>query len=108
MKVINREPSSEDKMDAIGDAQRRDLLISLLQEDPPLDSPVAVAPGDDAETRRRRLRMKHVHLPKLADYGFIDWDRNTDEITKGQNFDEIRHLLEILNDSEAESPTEQM
>lgn len=107
MKVINREPPSEDKMDAIGDAQRRDLLISLLQ-DSSVDSPVAVAPGDDAETRRRRLRMKHVHLPKLADYGFIDWDRNTDEITKGRNFDEIRPLLETLNDPEAEPPTEQM
>ncbi|MBV0923961.1 hypothetical protein KTS45_07065 [Halomicroarcula limicola] len=50
--------------------------------------------------------MHHVHLPKLADHGFIEWDRESDEIRRGPNFDRARPLLELLVAHEDELPAE--
>ncbi|WP_436927670.1 hypothetical protein [Halosimplex amylolyticum] len=50
--------------------------------------------------------MQHVHLPKLADYRFIEWNQGTHEVTKGPKFDEIRPLLELLDDREDELPAD--
>ncbi|WP_177209108.1 hypothetical protein [Natronobacterium haloterrestre] len=44
------------------------------------------------------IEKRHVHLPKLVDYGYIEWDREAAVITKGPEFDEIRPLLEFLNE----------
>jgi len=43
--------------------------------------------------------MQHVHLPKLADHGFIDWDQDTQRVTKGPQFDEIEPLLTVLREN---------
>ncbi|MGA9401220.1 hypothetical protein [Haladaptatus sp.] len=40
--------------------------------------------------------MQHVHLPKLEDYGYIDWNRISEQVTKGPQFDEIKPLLTLL------------
>jgi len=61
--------------------------------------------SDEAELVRL-VGMKHIHLPKLEEYGFIDWDRNSNEVSKGANFEEIRPLLEMLADHEDELPEE--
>jgi hypothetical protein len=44
--------------------------------------------------------MQHVHLPKLADHGFIDWDQDTQRVTKGPQFDEIEPLLTVLSENQ--------
>ncbi len=46
--------------------------------------------------------MFHVHLPKLEDYGYIEWNKETDQIIKGPQFDEIRPLLECIASNDAE------
>lgn len=50
--------------------------------------------------------MQHLHLPKLADYEFIEWNKDTHEVTKGPKFDEIRPLLELLATHEDELPAD--
>jgi hypothetical protein len=50
------------------------------------------------------LALTHVHLPKLADYGFIEGDRANDEVIKGPAFDEIRPLLKLLDTHQDELP----
>jgi predicted transcriptional regulator len=101
-----REDLSFDKMaDALADVQRRKLLIALLAHNPQDDSPVVIADSEsDADAIERLVTMNHVHLPKLVDYGFIEWDRDSHEVAKGPNFDEIRPLLELLDDHEDELP----
>jgi len=44
--------------------------------------------------------MQHVHLPKLADHGFIDWDQDAQRVTKGPQFDEIEPLLTVLSENQ--------
>ena len=50
--------------------------------------------------------MKHTHIPKLADMGFVEWDRETGTLSKGTNWSEIEPLLELLRDNRDELPEE--
>lgn len=38
--------------------------------------------------------MNVVHIPKLAEYGLIDWDSEERIVTRGPHFDEARPLLD--------------
>lgn len=94
-----------DALDALAHVQRRKLLFALVDHNPQDDSPVVLADSqDEADAVEHLMEMQHVHLPKLVEYGFIDWNREAHEVTKGPNFDEIRPLLELLADHEDELP----
>lgn len=95
----------DEMLDAVGDIQRRKLLVALLTHNPQDDESVAIVADESADEELTRLvEMQHVHLPKLEDYGFITWNRDTNEVSKGPNFEEIRPLLELLRDHENELP----
>lgn len=92
-------------LDALDHIQRRKLLRALLVHDPQDDESVVVdANGSADEEFTRLVGMRHVHLPKLEDYGFVVWNRDTNEVSKGPNFEEIRPLLELIADHEDELP----
>lgn len=95
--------SFDDALDALAHAQRRKLLVALLEHNPQDDSPVVLSDTDAVE---RLVTMNHVHLPKLEAYGFIEWHEESHEIVKGPNFDEIRPLLELLVENEDELPAD--
>lgn len=93
----------DEMVDALADVQRRILMLALLEHNPQDDAPAIIFDSDRDDTAVKRLvTMNHVHLPKLVDLGFIEWDRECHEVTKGANFDEIRPLLELLDDHEDE------
>jgi predicted transcriptional regulator len=98
--------SFDDMINALANGQRRKLLIALLEHNPQDDSPVVIA-GSEGETDavERLVMMQHAHLPQLVEYGFIEWNRDTHEVMKGPTFDEIRPLLELLDNHEDEVPT---
>jgi len=100
-----RSVTFDDMVDALADIQRRKLMVALLEHNPQDDSP-AVVEGPEIDTLENLVSMKHVHLPKLADYGFIEWHQERQEVSKGPNFDEIRPLLELLDNHEDELPTD--
>lgn len=105
MKVIGKVSSFDEMVDALGDVQRRRLLVSLLDHNPQPVPRVDVAEsGVETEDMGRVISMQHAHLPKLADYGFIEWDSDRHEVTKGPAFEEIRPLLELLKGHEDELP----
>lgn len=91
----------DDLLDALADARRRRLLVALLESGPEDDSPLTVedvaAAGDD-------VAMVHVHLPKLADYGFVEWDSVSGEIRRGPKFDEVAPLLARIDERADELP----
>ena len=53
-----------------------------------------------------QVELTHIHLPKLADMGLIDWDRQSGELSKGPNWNEIAPLLQLIADNRDELPDE--
>lgn len=99
--------SVDGTFDALGDVQRRRVLLSLL-DSTAQDKTTVVGGGAEHEgdTLDSLVMLKHVHFPKLASYGFIEWDKGTDEVGKGPLFDEIRPLLKLLDNHQDELPAE--
>jgi hypothetical protein len=93
--------SIDDTFEALGHVQRRRLLTTLLESTDKDETIVRDADSDGMDTL---VMMKHVHFPKLAAYGFIQWNKETDEVEQGPAFAEIRPLLELLVTHENELP----
>jgi len=97
--------TTDELLDALAHIQRRTLLCALLEHNPQDDEPVEINANESASEELAHLvEMRHVHLPKLEAYGFITWNSDTNEVSKGPNFDEIRPLLELLSDHEDDLP----
>lgn len=92
--------------DAITDERRRRVLIHMLDHNPEDDSKLYVDDIviEDADLEMLLVEMHHTHLPKLEEYGFIDWDKKEEVVTKGPNFEEIRPVLELLDSHRDELP----
>lgn len=48
--------------------------------------------------------MRHNHLPRLDDHGFVEWDRENDLVTKGSKFEQIEPFLLALDEHRDELP----
>ena len=81
----------DDYLRLLADERKRRLLRSLLDAD---GDPVVLSPDDP----RERAQLYHIHLPKLADAGLIDWDRRDSLVVRGSAFDEVVPLLEAICD----------
>ncbi len=92
-------------LSALADKHRRRLLVALLDRNPQDEVlvPEIVHTGEK-ELAILRSEMVHTHLPALADAGFVRWDRETRSVSKGPTFEEIRPLLELLQDHADELP----
>lgn len=91
----------DDMLLALADRHRRRILLALLDGDPQSIDDIAVPRGeraDDAELKHRQVHLLHNHLPHLAEAGLVRWKRGTGTVEKGPRFDEIRPLLELLED----------
>jgi len=107
MREGTKKKSFDAMLEAVSDVQRRKLLVALLEHNPQDDSPVVVVDDEsESEAVERLVTMTHVHLPKLEDHGFIEWDRDRNEVSKGPAFEEIRPLLELLVEHEDELPAD--
>ena len=99
--------SLDTALDILADRYRRKLLFALLEEnpqdasDPQTSDDVRLTSEELASTR---IGMNHTHLPKLEDAGFIEWNRDSNTVEKGPRFDEVRPLLELMDDHADELP----
>ncbi|WP_226480858.1 DUF7344 domain-containing protein [Natrinema amylolyticum] len=84
--------------------QRRRILFALVDHSSDDESPVSVDEPPDATGGDTTAHIKryHVHLPKLDDYGFIEWDRRTNTVRPGNRFAEVRPILELCREREDE------
>jgi hypothetical protein len=49
-----------------------------------------------ASLRRQTTQMHHVHLPKLADTGVVEWDRENGTVSRGPNFEAVEPTVRLL------------
>lgn len=54
----------------------------------------------------RLQRLHHAHIPKLVDSGFIDWDPDSETITRGPRFDEIAPVVELMTSHQQKLPAD--
>ena len=54
--------------------------------------------------RHSITELFHIHLPKLEEMGYITWDQNTNQISKGPKWDEIAPLLQLIYNHQDELP----
>lgn len=105
MRTVEKVDKLDVSLDALAHVQRRKLLVALTDHNPQDDSPVVIDDSEgEVEALERLTTMHHVHLPKLVEYGFVEWDEEHNEVSKGPDFDEIRPLLELLDDHADELP----
>lgn len=116
----------DELFDALADGDRRRLLLALLDHDsrdvpapdssesPPKrdrddEEPVRDAPTDSwaiAGAEADVVRIRVVHIPKLVEYGFVEWDPEERVVAKGPRFEEARPLLEPLSADREPPPDE--
>ena len=91
----------DDQLSVLSNHHRRRLLVALAQQTP---QPDRLAPSrglaTDGGNRDQTIALQHIHLPKLADHGFIDWDQDAQRVTKGPQFNEIEPLLTVLSENQ--------
>jgi hypothetical protein len=101
---VLRWPEMDRMLDALRKRNRRLILLLVKDGVVQTEADVMFRGGDDSETVK--MKLIHTHLPKLADAGYIEWDRETGTISKGPNFDEIEPLLELLETHADELPAD--
>lgn len=100
--MLHTETTSIDAMfDALSDVRRRRVLFALLAHNPRV-----VSPPDPFGEEQYSVEHHHIHLPKLAEAGFVTFDTDEKRVERGPRFEEIRLVLELLNDHGDELPDE--
>lgn len=98
--AILTHPGGGATVNALRERHRRLILRKLWKGQ--VDREADVVFRNDPEEVRSELR--ETHLPMLEDAGIIEWDRETGEISRGPNFDEVEPLLELMEDHADELP----
>jgi hypothetical protein len=81
-------------MEALRSEPRRFVLLELL--DGTATSLDSLEEGIDAENAG--VELHHVHLPKLDQTGYIEWDESSGTVSRGTNYLEAEPLLRLLRE----------
>jgi hypothetical protein len=78
---------------------RRKILVELADHNPRTEAEFETEEfvADAGNPDSSEIELHHIHLPKLADSGFINWDSETETITRGPRFSEIEPLLVVID-----------
>lgn len=84
-------------LSALNHPIRRRLLFSLYEKDEHAsEARPHVDPFQEVGPDATQAALYHVHLPKLAEPGYVSWDTREDTITVGPNWDTIEPLLRLV------------
>ena len=95
----------EEKLDAIADPERRQILLALHLQDPEVDAPLDFREFV-SENRLDLAKLYHSSLPKLSKYGLIEWDTRSRKISRGPDFERIDPLITLLYEHQDELPSD--
>lgn len=91
---------------ALSHPMRRRILTALMTDNPRWQDEFETVEFRPEDTDRGSvsIALHHRHLPPLDDAGFIDVEPETGRVSRGENFDDIRPLLELMDDHKEELP----
>ncbi|WP_200840196.1 helix-turn-helix transcriptional regulator [Halorubrum sp. JWXQ-INN 858] len=85
---------------------RRQVLFYLCEHTPDSEGELTVGAlktgGDDPDVLT--IQLRHLHFPKLANAGYIEWEESTDTVRRGPMFDEVEPFLRLMHDHRDELP----
>jgi hypothetical protein len=93
--------------DALTAEPRRQLIVALLDASPEQSVPLpesASNPNIPVDPERLRIELRHIHLPKLADAGFIEWETDPLVAFRGPKFEEAAVVFRALHSNAVEIP----
>lgn len=82
-------------MDALENRTRRVILMTLLGDTTETSLDTLEREINDGDAR---IRLHHIHLPKLANAGYINWNNDSDTVSKGPKFSEVEPLVQLLKE----------
>lgn len=86
---------------------RRRILTRLNDRNPRGEDGVTLAElASDDELDDETISLVHNHLPKLAESGFVDWDREHRRVTPGPRFHEVAPLIDLMVANADELPAD--
>lgn len=90
-------------LESLCDPTRRQVALALVEDESiRVEEFSSRASGDDP-----RIKLRHVHLPKLEAAGFVEWDADAGTVERGPNFPQIEPVIRLLNEYTMEFPTHQ-
>ncbi|SIR92582.1 hypothetical protein SAMN05421858_4587 [Haladaptatus litoreus] len=89
--------------DLLANAHRRHILLYLsertrttISREQLLDHLAEVSDGSHEDTHRRlAIQLQHVHLPKLADHGMLEYNETTHSISYNAN-SRVEKMLDVV------------
>ena len=85
--------------ECMGHEYRRKILFSLHES---ARDEYLLVPDDllesDLERDRLFLQLVHHHVPKLEEWEFVSWDRESQVVERGEEFGRIEPLLDVLSE----------
>lgn len=94
-------PGVDRAANLLRDRHRRRILLGLSDGRVGHETDVTMRRSDLDEVESD---LQSTHLPMLEEEGIIEWNRETGEIRKGPNFDEIEPFLRLLREHDDELP----
>ena len=86
--------------EVVASVARRELIVALIESPPhrEVDLPAAAnSPEDRIDPERLRLNLVHNHLPRMAEEGFIEWERDSLRARRGPRFDEVAAVIKAID-----------
>ena len=97
----------DEQFEALGRPTRRRILTALVRANPGDEGELASLDfTGDERPNDALMGLYHTHLPKLDEAEFIDWDPDSETITRGSRFHEIGPLVELLIAHRDELPSD--
>lgn len=91
---------------SLSHSYRREILTELYRREHSEGFPIPVDElvKEDLGPRGISLELYHHHLPRLADAGFIRWDKEVNVVRRGPRFDDAASIIELMVDDREELP----
>jgi hypothetical protein len=80
---------------------RRHILRALADSDQQTNGGIGTILRSEGEEEPDvlELELRHNHLPKLDDYGLVDWNPSTETLTRGPRFEEVEPFLDVVDEN---------